>query len=54
LTYYDKNREIVKQFDVYNIEDNINKEELFEVKEKRSTVDQSQDFDTITSDVSGV
>jgi hypothetical protein len=53
LTYYDKNREITKQFDVYNIEDNINNEELFEVKEKRTTIDTSQDFDTITNDVNG-
>ena len=53
LTYYDENREIVKQFDVYNIEDNINQEELYEVKEERTTVDTTQDFDSITSDVNG-
>jgi hypothetical protein len=53
LTYYDKNREITRQFDVYNIEDNINKEELYEVKQRRETIDQSEDFDTITNDVNG-
>jgi hypothetical protein len=53
LTYYDKNREITKQFDVYNIEDNINQEELFEVKEKRATIDVTQDFDTVTGNVNG-
>lgn len=53
LTYYDKNREITRQFDVYNIEDNINNEELYEVKEKRETIDPTQDFDTITNDVNG-
>jgi len=53
LTYYDKNREITRQFDVYNIEDNINQEELFEVKEKRETIDTGQDFDTVTGDVTG-
>jgi hypothetical protein len=53
LTYYDKNREITRQFDVYNVEDNINNEELYEVKEKRETIDPTQDFDTITNDVNG-
>lgn len=53
LTYYDSNREITKQFDVYNIEDNISKEELYEVKEKRATIDPSQDFDQVISGVSG-
>lgn len=53
LTYYDADRQIVKQFDVYNIEDNINNEELYEVKEERTTIDTTQDFDTITSDVNG-
>lgn len=53
LTYYDGNREITKQFDVYNIEDNINKEELFEVKEKRATIDVTQAFDTVINGVSG-
>jgi len=53
LTYYDKNREITRQFDVYNIEDNINKEELYEVKQKRETIDQSEEFDTIINDVNG-
>jgi hypothetical protein len=54
LTYYDKDRNITRQFDVYNIEDNINKEELYEVKEKRATIDPTEDFDTITNDVNGV
>lgn len=54
LTYYDQNNEILKQFDVYNIEDNINNEELYEVKEERTTIDNSQDFDSITSNVNGV
>jgi len=53
LTYYDKNRAITRQFDVYDIEDNINQEELFEVKQKRETIDNSQDFDTVTGDVTG-
>lgn len=53
LTYYDKNREITRQFDVYNIEDNINNEELYEVKQKRTTIDQSEDFDAITNNVNG-
>lgn len=53
LTYYDKNREITRQFDVYNIEDNITNEELYEVKQKRETIDPTEDFDTITNDVNG-
>jgi hypothetical protein len=54
LTYYDTNRDIVKQFDVYNIEDNINQEELYEVKEKRTTIDTSQEFDTVVNGLNGV
>lgn len=53
LTYYDSNRNITKQFDVYNIENNITQEELFEVKEKRTTIDVTQDFDTVINGVNG-
>lgn len=53
VSYYDKNREIIRQVDVYNIEDNINSDVLFEIKEIRDVIDPSQDFDTITNDVSG-
>jgi hypothetical protein len=53
LTYYDSNRNITKQFDVYTIEDNITQEELYEVKELRTTIDPTEDFDTVTNGVSG-
>jgi hypothetical protein len=53
LTYYDSDRNITKQFDVYTIEDNITQEELYEVKELRTTIDPTEDFDTVTNGVSG-
>lgn len=53
LTYYDKNKNIKKQFDVYEIENDITDESLYEVKEVRDTIDPTQDFDLIVNDVNG-
>lgn len=49
LTYYDSNRVITKQFDVYEIKNDVGNTPLFEVKEKRVNLDTSEDFDTITN-----
>lgn len=50
LTYYDKNRVITKQFDLYQIKDDVtNKVPLFEIKEKRTTIDETQNFNDITT-----
>jgi len=49
LTYYDTNRVITKQFNLFEIKDNITNEFLYEVKEKRTTIDESQNFDTVVN-----
>ena len=51
LTYYDENREITKQFNLYKIKDDVTDVPLFEVKEKRTNIDESQNFDDITEEV---
>lgn len=51
LTYYDKNREIIKQFDLYEIKDDVGNVSLYEVKENRENIDETQNFDDITEDV---
>jgi len=53
VTYYDSNREILKQFNLYQIDDDTNNsvETLYEVKEERTNIDLTQDFDDITSEV---
>lgn len=47
LTYYDKNRNITKQFDLFEIKDDVEDVPLYEVKEKRTNIDETQNFDTI-------
>lgn len=51
LTYYDENRVITKQFNVFQIKDDVTDVPLFEVKEKRENIDESQDFDDITDEI---
>jgi hypothetical protein len=53
VTYYDPDRNIINQFDLYEIKDDFTNESLFEVKEKRTTIDTSQTFDNVTKDVIG-
>jgi len=57
LTYYtldnNGNRQILKQFDLYEIKDDIGNVSLYEVKQERPTIDTSQDFDDITDSVDG-
>lgn len=57
LTYYtideNGNRQILKQFDLYEIKDDVGNVSLYEVKEERGTIDTSQDFDDITDSVEG-
>lgn len=47
LTHYNSNREIIKQVDLYKIQDDLGTRDLYEVKENR-TVIQDTDFNTIT------
>ena len=55
LTHYttdaNGNREILKQFDLYEIKDDVGNVSLFEVKEERESIDQSQDYQDITDSV---
>jgi len=52
LTLYDENRNILRQFDLYEIKEDIESTSLYEVKQRRTNLDLSQDFDDITSEVS--
>ena len=49
LTYYDENRVITKQFNIYEIKDDVGNVPLFEVKEKRTTIDETQNFNDVTN-----
>jgi hypothetical protein len=49
LTYYDNNRVITKQFNLYEIKEETTNVPLFEVKEKRTTIDETQNFDDVTT-----
>lgn len=51
LTYYDQDRTIIKQFNIYEIKDDVGDVPLYEVKEKRTNIDETQDFDEVTGDV---
>lgn len=51
VSYYDKNREIVKQMDVYEIKNDVGNVSLYEVKQIRENIDITQDFDEIISGV---
>jgi hypothetical protein len=51
LTYYDENRVITKQFNIYEIKDDVNDVPLYEVKEKRTNIDETQNFNDVIGDV---
>ena len=51
LTHYDKNRVITKQFNLYEIKEDVTDVPLFEVKEKRTGIDETQNFDDIVDEV---
>lgn len=51
LTYYDENRIITRQFNIYEIKDDVGDVPLYEVKEKRTNIDENQNFDSVISDV---
>jgi hypothetical protein len=48
LTYYDKDRVITKQFDLFEVKDDVTDVPLYEVKEQRESIDTTQDFDDVT------
>jgi len=47
LTYYNKERIITRQFNIYEIKDDVGDVPLYEVKERRTNIDETQDFDSI-------
>jgi hypothetical protein len=47
-TIYDKDNNIYKQYNLYEVKDQFN-ETLYEIREKRDDIDESLDFDTITA-----
>lgn len=51
ISHYDSNRNIIKQFDVYKIEDENSGIILKEVKQKRENIDDSQDISEIIDSV---
>lgn len=53
LTNFDANRNIIGQSDLFEIKDDFTGVSLFEVKQKRTAIDQSQTFDNVLKDVAG-
>jgi len=51
LTHYDKDRVITKQFNLFEIKEDTTDVPLYEVKELRTNIDETQNFDDITSEV---
>ena len=51
LSYYDEDRNIKKQFDLYEIKDDVNNTSLYEVKQERTNIDSTQNFNDIIEDV---
>lgn len=51
LTYYDENKVITNQFNLYEIKDDVTDVPLYEVKEVRTTIDTSQNFDVVTDEL---
>jgi hypothetical protein len=51
LTHFNSNREIIKQFDLYKVEDRENNIPLHEVKQKRETIDNSQNIQDIIDNI---
>jgi hypothetical protein len=48
-TQYDFNNNIYKQYRLYEIQDAFTNEPLYEVREERTDIDESKDFETITT-----
>lgn len=51
VTHYDSDRNITKQFNLYDIKEDVTQTSLYEVKEKRENIDNSQDFNEITDSI---
>ena len=51
LTYYNSNRVITRQFNIYEIKDDVGNVPLYEVKERRTVIDDTQNFNDVIEDV---
>lgn len=51
LTYFDKNREITKQFNLFTIKDSVEDVPLYEVKEIRDNIDENQNINDVTDGI---
>ncbi len=51
LTYYDENNVITDQFNLFEIKDDVTDVPLYEVKQKRTNIDETQNFDTIVEGI---
>jgi hypothetical protein len=51
LTYYDENRVITRQFNLFEIKDDISNVPLYEVKERRTNIDVTENFDDVTAGI---
>ena len=49
LTYYDEDNIITNQFNLFEIKDSVTDVPLYEVKEKRTNIDETQNFNQITT-----
>lgn len=47
LTYYDKNNVITNQFNLFEIKDSVTDVPLYEVKQIRTNIDETQNFSTV-------
>lgn len=51
LTYYDQNNVITDQFNLFEIKDDVTDQPLFEVKQIRTNIDSTQNFNDIVSGI---
>jgi hypothetical protein len=47
LTYYDENNVITNQFNLFEIKDDVTDVPLYEVKQKRTNIDETQNFNAV-------
>lgn len=51
LSYYDNNNVITNQFNLFEIKDDVTDVPLYEVKQKRLNIDETQNFDDVISGI---
>ena len=51
LSHYDKDRNIIIQYDLFKIKSDVGDISTYEVKMKRDNIDETQDFNDIVSDI---